>query len=249
MASPAFALNVSNDWMLACDVQHRFMQGLDPAPGALDYSAQCRQAQALGGDFYDFLPLPDQRLAVAIGDASGKGVAAALMISGVQSSLRTAAWFRPDDPVAVIEAVNRQVHALSLADRYATLFYGVFDRAGRTFRYVNAGHNPPMIVRRNGSITWLETGGSPVGMFRDWTYCAGTASLNSGDLVIAYTDGVTETINSVGEEWGVDGLRRATTASAAQCAEDIVQAIFASMDKFSQGKQTDDATIAVLRAC
>lgn len=223
------------------------MQGLDPAIDNLDYSARCRQVRELGGDCYDFVPLPDNRLALAIGDASGKSLAAALLIANVQSSIRTAALLTGDDVAGVIKAENRQVHASSLADRYATLFYGVFDGATHSLQYVIAGHNPPMVIHRDGSIAWLETGGAPVGMFPDWTYEKRAVQLGAGDLVIAYTDGVIEAVNPAGEEWGVEGLRRATVGSGAHCAEDIVHAIFASMDEFSQGCQTDDATLMVLR--
>jgi len=247
MTSDALVVDVSRDWAIACDVQQRFMQGLNPAVGALDYGARCRQVRELGGDCYDFAPLPDHRLALTVGDASGKSLAAALMISNVQSSLRTAALFTGSDGAAALRAVNRQVHASSLADRYATLFYGVFDGATRTLHYVNAGHNPPMVIRRDGSIIWLETGGAPVGLFADSTYEEGAIQLNPGDMLLAYTDGVSEALNPAGEEWGVDGLRRAAAESDAQCADDIVRAIFTSMDDFSRGHQTDDATVVVMR--
>lgn len=247
MTSDALIVDVSQDWAIACEVQQRFMQGLDSAIGTLDYSARCRQMRELGGDCYDFVPLPDNRLAMAVGDASGKGLAAALMISNVQSSLRTAALFTGNDGSAVLRAVNRQVHASALADRYATLFYGVFDGGTCTLQYVNAGHNPPMVIRRDGSIIWLETGGAPVGMFPDSTYREGCVQLHPDDLVLAYTDGVIEAANPAGEEWGVDGLRRAAAKSDAQCAEAVVEAIFTSMDEFSRGSQTDDATVVVLR--
>jgi phosphoserine phosphatase RsbU/P len=247
MTSDALVVDVSRDWAIACDVQQRFMQGLDPAIDTFDYSARCRQVRALGGDCYNFVPLADERLAVTIGDASGKGLAAALMISNVQSSLRTAALFTGNDVAAVMRAVNRQVHASSLVDRYATLFYGVFDGATRTLQYVNAGHNPPMVLRRDGSVIWLEAGGAPVGMFPRSDYEEGAVQLDPGDLVFAYTDGVIEAVNPAGEEWGVEGLRRAAAESGAQCADDIVHAIFASMDEFSRGRQTDDATVVVLR--
>ena len=148
---------------------------------------------------------------------------------------------------AVLGAVNRQVYACSLADRYATLFHGVFEGASRTLRYVNAGHNPPMVIRRDESIIWLETGGPPVGMFPDFTYEQGAVQLNPGDLVLAYTDGVIEAVNPAGEEWGVEGLRRAATESKAQCADDMVDEILASMDEFSRGRQTDDATVLILQ--
>jgi len=243
----ASIVDVSQDWALACDVQQRFMQGLDPAADALDYSAQCRQVQALGGDCYDFVALPDRRLAMAIGDASGKGLAAALMMSNVQSSLRTAVLFTGNDAAAALTAVNRQAYASSLANRYATLFYGVFDGATRTLRYVNAGHNPPMVIGRDGSVAWLETGGAPVGMFADWTYEEGVIQLSPGDLVVAFTDGVIEAVNPAGEEWGVDGLLRVAALSGAEDADGVVRAVFASLDEFSRGRQTDDATVAALR--
>ena len=247
MMSDALVVDVSRDWAIACDVQERFLQGLDRATGTLDYSARCRQVRALGGDCYDFVPLPDNRLALAVGDASGKGLAAALMISNVQSSLRTAALFIGNDLAVVLGAVNRQVHASSPTDRYATLFYGVFDEATRTLQYVNAGHNPPMVIRQDSSTIWLEAGGAPVGMFPDWTYEEGAVRLNTGDLVIAYSDGVVEAVNPAGEEWGVEGLRRAAAESDSQSADEIVQAIFTSMDEFSRGRQTDDATVLALR--
>jgi sigma-B regulation protein RsbU (phosphoserine phosphatase) len=240
-------MEASSEWSEACEVQQRFMRYAAPAIDALSYSAHCRQAGELGGDCYDFVSLPHHRLAFAVGDASGKGLAAALMIANVQSSLRTAAGFAASDVAAVLGAVNRQVHASSLADRYATLFYGVFDAATRTLRYVNAGHNPPIVMRRDGSILWLETGGPPAGMFPDFSYEQGVVQLNPGDLVLAYTDGVIEAVNPQGEEWGVEGLVRAAADSKAQYAEDMVHEIFASMDEFSPGRQPDDGTVLVLR--
>lgn len=246
MTSDAQVLDVSWDWMTACDVQERFMRQAGPTIGTLSYSARCRQMRALGGDFYDFMPLAQERLAFAIGDASGKGLAAALMISNVQSSLRTAATFIGDDGPAVLEAVNRQVHAASLDDRYATLFYGVFDGATRTLEYVNAGHNPPMVVRGDRAIFPLGAGGVPLGIFADSTYTRETVQLNSGDLILAYTDGVIEAVNAAGEEWGVEGLRKCVGESAALCAEDIVRAVFGAVDDFSGGEQRDDATVAVV---
>ena len=193
------------------------------------------------------MPLPDDRLAFAVGDASGKGLAAALMIANVQSSLRTAALFTGSDLGALLKVVNHQAYMSSLADRYATIFYGVFDGTTRTLRYVNAGHNPPAMVRPNGSVHWLEVGGAPVGMFPDSQYEESIVQLNPGDLLIAYTDGVIEAANLEGEDWGVQGLLKATATLRPQGADDLVQSIFNSMDDFSKGCQTDDATLAVLR--
>ena len=250
MTTEDVVVDVSQDWVLACDVQRRFMQGLGRTSDSVDYSARCRQVRALGGDCYDFMPLANDRLALVVGDASGKGVAAALMMASVQSSLRTAALFTGNDLATLIKIVNLQAYASSLADRYATVFYGVFDRATRMLRYVNAGHTPPIVLRRNGSIDTLETGGAPVGMFPDSSYEEGAAQLDPGDVIITCTDGVIESANQSGEEWGVERLLKATAAWArlgTENAEQLVQAIFNSMDDFSRGCQMDDATLAVLR--
>ena len=236
-----------SEWMAASEVQQRFLQYLEPAIDTLNYSARCRQVRELGGDAYDFVPLPHNRLALAVADASGKGLAAALMISNVQSSLRTAVAFAGNDGAAVLGAVNREVHASSLPNRYATLFYGVFDEATRALQYVNAGHNPPMVLRRDRSVLRLESGGPPVGMFPNWTYKEGAVQLDPGDLVLAFTDGVTEAVNPTGEEWGEEGLLRAVAEHDTQSADEMVEGIFRSMDEFSLGHQTDDATVMVLR--
>jgi sigma-B regulation protein RsbU (phosphoserine phosphatase) len=250
MTTDDMVVDVSLDWVLACDVQQRFMQGLGRTSDSVDYSAHCRQVRALGGDCYEFMPLANERLALVVGDASGKGVAAALMIASVQSSLRTAALFAGENLATLLKIVNLQAYASSLADRYATVFYGVLDRATRTLRYVNAGHTPPIVLRRDGSIDTLETGGPPVGMFADSSYEEGVAQLDPSDVVITYTDGVIEAENQSGEEWGVQGLLNAAAARARQGdenAEQLVRSIFNSMDDFTQGCQMDDATLAVLR--
>jgi phosphoserine phosphatase RsbU/P len=241
-------VDVSQDWATACDVQEAFMQHGAPAAEGISYSGRCRQLRALGGDCYDFLPLSDNHLAFTIGDASGKSLPAALMIANVQSSLRTAALFVGMDPAAVVGAVNHQLHTGSLADRFATLFYGVFDSASRMLRYANAGHHPPMVIRRDGSIAWLDTAGLPLGLFMTSRYEEGTVRLRRGDRVIAYTDGVVEATNSSGDEWGVEEIRKAAAESKAQDAEELVDAIFRSLDEFTGGHQNDDATVAVFVA-
>lgn len=247
--SDELVVDVSQDWVLASDVQQRFMQIFRPATRFMDHSAQCRQIRALGGDCYDFTPLADDRLALFIGDASGKGLAAALMIANVQSSLRAAALFTGNDLASLLKVVNHLAYTSSLPDRYATAFYGIFDRATSTLQYVNAGHNAPVILRRNGSIDWLEAGGAPIGMFPDSKYQEGLVKLEPGDVVVAFTDGMIEAANRSGQEWGIEGLLKAASiaAQSSENAEDLVKRILNSMDEFSNGQQTDDATLAVVR--
>ena len=243
----AVVLESYNDLAAASAVQQRFMQHRNRALETVRYDAQCRQLCELGGDCYDFIPLPDGRLAFAIADASGKGLAAALAILGLQSSLRTAVAFTDGDPRTVVSAVNRQVHASSVAGRYATLFFGVFDEATCTLRYVNAGHNPPIIIGRGGSIVHLDAGGLPVGLFADLSYTEAVAQLYPGDLIVAYTDGVTEATNHHDEEFGIERLIQAAIHNARPGAEKVVQAVFEYMDRFTGGRQNDDATVLVLQ--
>jgi phosphoserine phosphatase RsbU/P len=248
MTTDETVVDVSQDWMLACDVQQGFMQVPRIASDSWVYSARCRQVRALGGDCYNFTSLKNHRLALVVGDASGKGLAAALMIANVQSSLRTAALFTGDDLAALLKIVNQQAYNSSSTDRYATLFYGVFDSSARILRYVNAGHNPPVVIRRDGSMHCLEMGGAPVGLFADSEYAQGSVQIETGDLVIAFTDGLIEATNEDGEEWGVQGLlKAAVSARCSQDARNLVNLSFNSMDDFSKGHQTDDATLAVVR--
>ena len=243
MTTDSVVVDVSQDWAVACGVQERFMEVPRAGTQSLNYSARCRQMRALGGDCFDFLPLPGRRVALTVADASGKGLPAALIIANVQSSLRTAALFAPGDVAAVVTAVNRQLYASLPADRYATLFYGVFDEDTRTLEYVNAGHNPPMVIRGGDSITWLEAGGPPAGIFADTAYKAHTIQLNLADLIVAYTDGIVEATNTDGAEWGVEGLFGAITACRTRQPDRIVRGAFAALDEFSGESQTDDATI------
>ena len=246
MATKEMVMDVSQDWLQACSVQERLMRVPARANGRLDLSVSCRQLRALGGDCYDFTSLRDGRLAFLVGDASGKGVAAALMMAGVQASLRTASLFTGDDLPALVRAANLQIWFSSPAERYATLFCGLLDPANRTLRYVNAGHNAPLILRGDGRTEWLEPSGAPVGLFAEAAWQEKTIGLERGDRIIAYTDGVTEAANASGDEWGMDGLAYAARQSGTESADDMVRAILEAMDDFSGGEQTDDATVAVM---
>jgi len=249
MAIGEMVVDVSQDWIMASSVQERFMRGGTRHYEGMDYAASCRQMRALGGDCYDFSCQADGQLTMLVGDASGKGVAAALMMASVQASLRTAALFTGSDLAALLEAVNVQACASSVADRYATLFYCVLDHRTRTLRYVNAGHNPPVVLHADRSIDWLESSGGPVGLFPDAAWEERVVRLRPGDCVLAYTDGVTETSASSGEEWGVDGLLRAANSREIRSANELVHTILEAMDDFSRCVQTDDATVGVLRVC
>src|SRR5579862_154740 len=243
MITEAVVVDVSQDWVAACGLQDRFMEIPCATSQHLTYYARCRQMRALGGDCFQFVPLPGRRVGLAVADASGKGLPAALIVANVQSSLRTAALFAPEHPAAVVSAVNRQLHACSPVDRYATLFYGVFDGNSRTLHYVNAGHNPAVVIRRGSAVAWLDASAPPVGLFAETLYQTEAVQLYPGDLIVAYTDGIVEATNTASEEWAVEGLLAVVKRCRTRQPESIVEAAFAALDEFSGDNQTDDATI------
>ena len=234
---------------IAREVQeHLFPQRLPVVPG-LDYCGQCRPAREVGGDYYDFLELPGGRLAIAVGDVSGKGVGAALMMASLEASLRALASV-VENPADLIERVSRLVHQASAANRYATLFYAEYDPATRCLIYVNAGHNPPIVLRNRGGaceVLRLETGGSVIGLFPQG-YERGVFSHQAGDLVVLFTDGVSESMNAREEEWGEERLIELAKTCLGFPAREGMRKILAAAQSFAAGApQHDDMTLVVLR--
>jgi sigma-B regulation protein RsbU (phosphoserine phosphatase) len=234
---------------IAREVQeHLFPQRLPTVVG-LDYCGQCWPAREVGGDYYDFLGLPDGRLGIAIGDVSGKGVGAALMMASLEASLRALASVI-DDPAELMDRVNTLVYQASTANRYATLFYAQYDPANRLLSYVNAGHNPPMVLRNcSGScqVLRLETGGPVIGLLPH-RYQGGVFAHEAGDLVVLFTDGVSESMNVRYEEWGEERLIEFVKTCRGLPVVEGMRRILAAAQAFAAGApQHDDMTLVVLR--
>jgi sigma-B regulation protein RsbU (phosphoserine phosphatase) len=164
-------------------------------------------ARAVGGDAFDFYPLSDTRFAVAIADVSGKGIPAALLMSNVVASVRAFCNGRSSIPDA-IRFVNRGFTRTVASGKFITLFYGELDVAEGVFRFVNAGHNPPLLRRHDGSIERLTEGGVPIGLFEEWDYIQGEIAFRPGDALLLYSDGVTEAFDAFGGEYGEQRLER-----------------------------------------
>ena len=237
---------------IAREVQERLFPQILPAIAGLDYAGHCRPALGVGGDYYDFLALPQGHLGVAIGDVSGKGIAAALMMASLQASLRGEATRAPENLAAAVSNINRLVYETSAENRYATFFYGQYDPATCTFDYVNAGHNPPMLFHcSNGkwSVTRLDIGGTVVGLIKSFPYQQASVPLTPGDILVAYTDGISEAMNASDEEWGEDRMMKTIDNCAHLPAHEILERVFTAADAFVAGaKQHDDMTLVVLRA-
>jgi sigma-B regulation protein RsbU (phosphoserine phosphatase) len=234
---------------IAREVQeHLFPQRL-PSVTGLEYGGRCQPAREVGGDYYDFLELPDARLGIAIGDVSGKGVGAALMMASLEASLRALASV-VNDPAELMERVNGLVCQASAANCFATLFYAQYDPADRSLSYVNAGHNPPVVLRNcRGScqVSRLEIGGPVVGLVHH-PYERGVFSLEPGDLVVLFTDGVSESMNARFEDWGEERLIEFAKTCHGLPTPEVMRRILAAAQGFAAGaSQHDDMTLVVLR--
>lgn len=237
---------------IAREVQERlFPQTLPPIAG-IDYAGACRPALGVGGDYYDFLALPGGQLGIAIGDVSGKGIAAALTMASLQASLRGEATRAPENLAALMSNVNHLVYEASSSNRYATFFYGQYNPATRQLNYVNAGHNPPMLFHKSAStwqLTRLEVGGTVVGLLESFPYEQGSLRIEPGDVFIGFTDGISESMNSADEEWGEKALIETVKACADLSPSETIARIMQAADKFVAGaKQHDDMTLVVLQA-
>ena len=237
---------------IAREVQERlFPQTLPPIQG-IEYAGACRPALGVGGDYYDFLALPGGQLGIAIGDVSGKGIAAALMMASLQASLRGEATRAPENLAALVSNVNHLVFEASSSNRYATFFYAQYDPRTRRLTYVNAGHNPPMLFHESAG-TWqvsrFETGGTVVGLLESFPYQQGTMNIEPGDVFVAFTDGISEAMNISDEEWGEKAMMDTVKACTKLKPDEIISRIMQDADKFVAGaKQHDDMTLVVLRA-
>jgi sigma-B regulation protein RsbU (phosphoserine phosphatase) len=236
---------------IAREVQERLFPQNLPKIDGLDYCGLCRPARGVGGDYYDFLPLPGGELGVAIGDVAGKGISAALMMASLQASLRGQTMTGPDDLAGVVGRVNRLVYDVSSPERYATFFFARYDPRTRKLTYVNAGHNPPMLLRRRDGqwqLQRLEQGGTVVGLFPHFDYTQDSVELAPGDLLAAYTDGISEAMNEREEEWGEDQLLAVLKQCSSLSAADTIARIMDAADSFTAGaKQYDDMTMVVLK--
>jgi phosphoserine phosphatase RsbU/P len=237
---------------IAREVQERLFPQRLPEIAGLDYFGFCRTALGVGGDYYDFLALPDGKLGVALGDVSGKGIAAALTMASLQASLRADALRAGNDLAGLITRVNGMLYDASTEDRYATLFYAQYDPTTHLLSYVNAGHCPPILLRRggkNGAVERLDqAGGTVVGLLPECAYEQAEVSLSPGDLLVIYTDGFSEAMSPNLTEWGEERLIRAIAACDGLPTKDSITKIIQAADAFASGApQSDDMTLVILR--
>ena len=233
---------------IAREVQERlFPQDLPQFPG-IDYAGTCRPALGVGGDYYDFIQLSETEIGIAIGDVSGKGIPAALLMASLRTSLRGQTIRREGDLALLVANVSKLLYEGSTSNRYATFFYAEYNAISRSLTYVNAGHNPPLIFRKDHPVMRLETGGPVVGLLPSFPYTQATVELQPGDVLVAFTDGISEAMNASDQEWGEDQLIECVWRAAGCDARQALAQILAGADEFAAGaKQHDDMTLIVLK--
>lgn len=248
---------------LAAEVQQKLFPEHPPTAASLELSAFCQPARMVGGDYYDFLVFDNEQIGIAVADVAGKGISAALLMSTVQASLRSQAMANhasvgtSDSIAGLVSSMNRLLCRSTGTSSYVTFFYAQYDEATARLTYVNAGHNPPLLLRKqnqstakNGArrCTKLTTGGLVIGLFEDCRYVEETIELQSGDLILAYTDGVSEALNIHGEEFGEDRLEDALIAASHLSASEIRDRLMRHIQDWCAGApQHDDSTLVLLR--
>ncbi len=234
------------------DIAHNVQQKLFPQKldrlATLDYCGRCVPAHEVGGDYYDFLELAPGVIGFVLADVSGKGIAAALLMANLQGCFRSHAALALRSPRVLLSAVNRQFFESTPPEKYATLFFGVYDERSRELRYANCGHPAPMLLRNSGSTERLDPTGAVIGCFRDWDCQENIIRFTPGDVLVAFSDGVTEAGIESGEPFGEERLMEFLGTLARSSVTELVDSVIDTVHNATGGEQTDDITVVVLSA-
>ena len=232
---------------LASEIQQRFQPTAPPHVNGYELQGISFPCYEIGGDYYDFIERDDGRLVIALGDVSGKGTAAALLMSSLHAAIHAQSASH-NTLSATISAVNRYLADNIPANRFVTLFYAELDPESGALSFLNAGHNPPLIVHSAGTVEQLASGGLPLGIKPDAEYREGRTQLQQGDVLVIYSDGVTEAVSPTGEEFGATRLYEVVSRNIEASAAGIRDRIESSLTKFAQGTSAaDDITLVIVK--
>ena len=227
------------------EVQRGFLPKEIPQMAGYEISGAWLPARVVGGDYFDIQAFSGAKLGMSIADVSGKGMSAALLMSNLQAALKATAS-EQISPEQLCAKVNRIICDNVSPGRFITAFYGLLDRSCNRLVFTNAGHNAPILVRRDGSWIRLGEGGPPLGLFPDWNYEMGEVQFAAGDRLVLFTDGMTEVSGANGEEFGEERLVTVLLENRHLSAGELQERILAEVAKFSGGRFEDDATLVVV---
>lgn len=233
---------------LAAEVQQSILPRSIPAVPAFEFAARMYPARIVAGDYYGFIELANGEVAVVIGDVSGKGVAAGLLMPSIEVALRMDAprFPRTSD---LLRAFNNVVQQITAGRRFITLFYGKLSPQSRSLEYTNAGHNPPLLIRAGAETCKLDQGGPVLGVLPNTEYKNDVVALSRRDVLVLYTDGVVEAESPAGEEYSVARLAALVSLHLQESADKLIESIHASVTQFrGAAPQADDMTLVVLKA-
>jgi Stage II sporulation protein E (SpoIIE) len=226
-------------------IQQSILPSRIPQYAGYDIWGKTVPAEIVSGDFYDFIPVSENVLGLAIADASGHGLPAALVVRDVYMGLRMATD-RDFKMIRTLQKLNHIIHRGRLTTKFVSLFYGEIETGG-IFIYCNAGHNPPFLLRRNGKVELLRNGGPVLGPTPDATYMRGFAQLEPGDILFMYSDGIIEAHDSQEREFGTDRLVRLVKVNRERSAQEIGQEVLSRVRRWGR-KREDDRTVVIVKA-
>lgn len=240
---------MENELIIAREIQQRLLPREIPEVNGFDIAASNVSSRQVGGDYYDIIQRTDGTVVLVIADVSGKGTPASLLMANVQATVHALVPFDLSLPAATAR-INDLIHKNTGADKFITFFWGSLDPGKKRFTYVNAGHNPPIVVRANGSVERLSDGGLILGIMKTAVpYLEGSLDLRSGDVIVFYTDGVSEAMDAAGNDYTEERLEQFILSVASRSAHDIHRSIIREIQSFSAGApQSDDITILVVKA-
>jgi serine phosphatase RsbU (regulator of sigma subunit)/predicted enzyme related to lactoylglutathione lyase len=232
---------------IAKQVQARLFPQTLPPLATLEYAGICLQAREVGGDYFDFLSLGRERLGLVMGDTSGKGIGAALLMANLQANLRSQSAIAADQPQRFLRSVNQLFYKNTTDSAYATLFFAEYDDKAMCLRYANCGHYAALLLRGNDTLEQLDSTCTVLGLFEEWECSIEERQLFPGDILALYTDGITESFNAAGEEFGEERLIESLRRNRGLPSQAMLAAIIDEVRQFSPQEQGDDITLIVAR--
>jgi len=238
---------IAQELEIAKKVQARLFPQTLPQLKTLEYVGVCIQAREVGGDYYDFLNLGQERLGLVIADTSGKGIGAALLMANLQANLRSQSAIALDQPERFLRSVNQLFCENTTDSAYATLFFAEYDDRRMWLRYANCGHYPPLLFRSDNTLERLNSTCTVLGLFTEWDCSIVECQLFAGDTLALYTDGIIDSRNDAGEEFGEERLIEVLRRHRGLSSQDLLEATVDELRRFSPHEQYDDITLIIAR--